>query len=328
MTTSFNVNVHDLEFMLKQIKIAEDHAGGKTLLQAIMDAYNVTAAKAAQMPAGLRTVDGRATTSSPVRKTTAPPTRSFRVCWHRCSSTNRTKATSTASRTPTTAPPGDVVDSDPRTISNLLVDQTAGNPAAVMAALQFSVFSETLLPGQVAAAANAIAVAYANRLALEDAAAAAENAEAIAAAALAQALADSPGAVAALAAANAELLAAQTALADATAASNAADAAVSRGTGRRKCRRKRPGRLDCRRDPGRRGADRRTEHAGRLCRRDEPGRCRRWSCCHCSAAAAAAALALSDATLDPGDSAAVDAALAAANRRCCRRPRRLTCWRC
>ena len=63
-TTSFTVTKADLEFMLKQIKIAEATSaahtpvGTKTTIQAIMDAFGVTAANAAQMPAGLRTVDG------------------------------------------------------------------------------------------------------------------------------------------------------------------------------------------------------------------------------------------------------------------------------
>ena len=63
MATSFEVNIADLEFILKQIRIAEDTSVGyttapKTILQSIMDAYGVTAVNAAQMPAGLRTVDG------------------------------------------------------------------------------------------------------------------------------------------------------------------------------------------------------------------------------------------------------------------------------
>ena len=50
MATSFDVNIADLEFILKQIKIAEDTSVGytsttdpKTILQSIMDAYGVRA---------------------------------------------------------------------------------------------------------------------------------------------------------------------------------------------------------------------------------------------------------------------------------------------
>ena len=62
---NFVINAADLEYVLKQIKIAEATSAGYTpdvapvsILQAIMDAYAVTAANATQMPAGLRTVDG------------------------------------------------------------------------------------------------------------------------------------------------------------------------------------------------------------------------------------------------------------------------------
>ncbi len=57
MATSFNVN--DLQFIPKQIKIADTSsaaysAAPATILQAIMDAYGVTAVNAAQLPAGLK----------------------------------------------------------------------------------------------------------------------------------------------------------------------------------------------------------------------------------------------------------------------------------
>src|SRR5687768_4543609 len=62
---NFVVNVADLKHVLKQIKIAEATSLGYTpavapvtILQAIMDAYGVSAVNAAQLPAGLRTVDG------------------------------------------------------------------------------------------------------------------------------------------------------------------------------------------------------------------------------------------------------------------------------
>ncbi|TNC68236.1 hypothetical protein [Rubellimicrobium roseum] len=58
MSTSFHVNQHDLEFILKQIKIAELHAGGMSTIAAIQEVYGVSAQDAALMPAGLRTVDG------------------------------------------------------------------------------------------------------------------------------------------------------------------------------------------------------------------------------------------------------------------------------
>ena len=62
---SFTVNIADLDYILKQIKIAEDTSEAytpatptKTILQSIMDTYGLSAADAAIAPFGLRTVDG------------------------------------------------------------------------------------------------------------------------------------------------------------------------------------------------------------------------------------------------------------------------------
>ena len=62
-TSSFNINVDDLQYMLKQIKIAEATSIGytaapKTTLDSIIAAYGGDAISAALLPAGLRTVDG------------------------------------------------------------------------------------------------------------------------------------------------------------------------------------------------------------------------------------------------------------------------------
>ena len=145
MASSFNVNVHDLEFILKQIKIAEDHAGGKTLLQAIMDAYGTTAANAALLPAGLRTVDGSLNSlvagqenfgaadtlfprlTDPVYQTVDGPGIDFNgdgivdVINHNYGDTNGPAPGGTRS----------VADTDPRVISNLIVDMSVTNPAAI-----------------------------------------------------------------------------------------------------------------------------------------------------------------------------------------------------
>ena len=145
MASSFNVNVHDLQYILKQIKIAEDHAGGKTLLQAIMDAYGTTAANAAQLPAGLRTVDGSLNSlvagqenfgaadmlfprlTDPVYQTVDGPGIDFNgdgivdVINHNYGDTNGPAPGGTRS----------VADTDPRVISNLIVDMSVTNPAAI-----------------------------------------------------------------------------------------------------------------------------------------------------------------------------------------------------
>lgn len=167
MATSFNVNINDLQYILKQIKISEDHAGGKTLLQSIMDAYGTTAANAAQLPAGLRTVDGSYNSLVPGQENLGAADQIFPRLLAPVFVNDATGSIDFDG--PGGAPavsqgnygqPGVVIDSSPRTISNLVNDQTAGNPAAVMAALQYSVFNELIPPSQVATAAAAIATAY------------------------------------------------------------------------------------------------------------------------------------------------------------------------
>jgi Ca2+-binding RTX toxin-like protein len=157
MATSFNINQADLAFILKQIRIAEATSEGYTpvippvsILQAIMDAYGLDATKAAIAPFGLRTVDGtynnlasQATSTLGAADTLFPRLLDPQYV-------NDSYAT----------PGSNVVDPAPRVISNLIVDMTAGNPAAVMAALENSVFEGTILDSQVAAAATAIRTAH------------------------------------------------------------------------------------------------------------------------------------------------------------------------
>jgi Ca2+-binding RTX toxin-like protein len=150
MTTSFTVNKADLEFILKQIKISEATSVGYTpavapvsIQQAIMDAYGLSAADAAIAPYGLRTVDGSfnslvagqdkfgaADTLFP--RLTDPVYR------------NDTDGDSIDFDGPGGQPPvvqgnygvpGNVVDADPRIISNLIVDMSVNNPAAIAAYL-------------------------------------------------------------------------------------------------------------------------------------------------------------------------------------------------
>ena len=77
-----------------------------------------------------------ATTSSPARPRSAPPTRTSRA-WCPSRSSRRRRATRTdpgpqdVVDTSYTQTAGTVLDSQPRVISNLIVDQTASNPAAV-----------------------------------------------------------------------------------------------------------------------------------------------------------------------------------------------------
>lgn len=147
MTTSFSVNTQDLIYILKQIQIAEAHASGTPLLEAIMQAYGTTAANAAQMPVGLRTVDGTFNNLYTAAGATigAADTLFPRLTDPRYMNDqdgDKLALGPPGSGAPTItntnyATPGSVADADPRLISNLIVDMTAGNPAAVMAALAY-----------------------------------------------------------------------------------------------------------------------------------------------------------------------------------------------
>jgi Ca2+-binding RTX toxin-like protein len=150
MATSFSINTADLAFILKQIKIAEDTSIGYTpivppvsILQAIMDAYGLDAANAAIAPFGLRTVDGSFNNLLPGQshfgaadtlfpRLTDPVFR------------NDTDSDAIDFDGPGGQPPvvqgnygqaGTVVDADPRIISNLIVDMSVNNPAAIDAFL-------------------------------------------------------------------------------------------------------------------------------------------------------------------------------------------------
>ncbi|MDQ1901638.1 peroxidase family protein [Paracoccus sp. WLY502] len=142
MSTSFHVNVHDLQFILKQIKVAELHSGGMTTVEAIQQVYDVSAQDAALMPAGLRTVDGRdnnllpgqndlGASETPFPRLTDPVYGNDQDDSIEMGGPGGPVLTNTDY-----SQPGSVVDADPRIISNLIVDQTAGNPAAVYAALK------------------------------------------------------------------------------------------------------------------------------------------------------------------------------------------------
>src|SRR5262247_3173683 len=103
----------DLEFILQQIIIAERNAAGESLRDILPNV---------QVPFGLRTVDGTfnnlvtgqgefGAADNLFPRLTEPVFR-------------------TAEAGTSYADPGTVIDSQPRTISNLIADQTANNPAA------------------------------------------------------------------------------------------------------------------------------------------------------------------------------------------------------
>ena len=167
-TTSFNINIDDLQFILKQIRIAEASSIGYgtaapvSILQAIMDAYGATAEAAALLPAGLRTVDGTFNNLLIAPTVTDPGTSEFGaadtlfprltdpVFIGDASGTidfdgagpgpaitqGNYGVLADASPAPGLQPGiGSVVDTAPRIISNLIVDMSVNNPAAIAAYL-------------------------------------------------------------------------------------------------------------------------------------------------------------------------------------------------
>jgi Ca2+-binding RTX toxin-like protein len=146
------LNQHDLQFILTQIKIAEAHSAGTPLNQLIT---------APHLPYGLRTVDGSYNNIIPGRELwgaadqTMP--RMFDPYWRNDGDGDTmpfgppgapvvTNNDYGVDGVPTPSPmmngghSGNVADADPRIISNLIVDQTPNNPAAVIAALQHAGF--------------------------------------------------------------------------------------------------------------------------------------------------------------------------------------------
>ena len=127
----FNLNASDLRFILQQIRISEAHAGGGTLT-----GTGPLQVESPLLPFGLRTVDGSLNNLQPGQADFGRADRLFpRVL--------SPPLFRTAEPNPF-APPGPptayyqnggtVFDSQPRTVSNLIVDQTGKNPAAVAAA--------------------------------------------------------------------------------------------------------------------------------------------------------------------------------------------------
>ncbi|TWC42821.1 Ca2+-binding RTX toxin-like protein, partial [Pseudomonas sp. SJZ079] len=107
----------DLAFILDQIKVAEHQAAGENLVSLLPNI---------RMPFGLRTVDGSLNNLLPGQSEFGAADTVF----PRLTTPNFRPAEAGTSYTQTS---GLVVDSQPRTISNLIVDQTAHNPAAVAA---------------------------------------------------------------------------------------------------------------------------------------------------------------------------------------------------
>ncbi|MGH2820414.1 MAG: peroxidase family protein, partial [Actinomycetota bacterium] len=142
----FNLNPSDLKFILRQIKIAEAHARTATpanpcgtLLGTGPNQIPNTGNQAEELPFGLRTVDGTCNNLMPGQGRFGAADSVF----PRMTTPRFRNAEAGDPDGPGPAPSGPtsyaqtngtVIDSEPRVISNLIVDQSKSNPAAVAAA--------------------------------------------------------------------------------------------------------------------------------------------------------------------------------------------------
>ena len=129
----------DLEFILQQIKIAEAHAGGASLYDLVGNPL---------LPYGLRTVDGTYNNLVPGQQHYGSADQTmprllepeFRDAENGIDGPGAPPGfPGSGTQTSYEQTSGYVVDSQPRVISNLIVDQSLNNPAAVMAALEAEV---------------------------------------------------------------------------------------------------------------------------------------------------------------------------------------------
>jgi hypothetical protein len=117
----------DLQFILDQILIAERQAAGEQLIDILPNV---------QVPWGLRTVDGSLNNLVPGNETFGEADNLFPRLLDPVFRDDQDGDTMDFGPAPPPvintnyAASGDVADADPRTISNLIVDQTANNPAA------------------------------------------------------------------------------------------------------------------------------------------------------------------------------------------------------
>lgn len=161
---------HDLDFILKQIKIAEAHAGGTPLDQIrvnasgnVVQSGGTLAISQPLSPYGLRTVNGSFNNLTEGRDqwgaADQPFTRVTLPYWRDEQDDQMPFPGYVPGDNNNYGQPGNVgvVDADPRIISNLIVDQTLGNPAAIYAGLMHAGLSGTALRN----AQDAILEAYA-----------------------------------------------------------------------------------------------------------------------------------------------------------------------
>jgi Ca2+-binding RTX toxin-like protein len=134
----FRVNKADLEFILKQIKISENHAAGGNLVCEDPADLSGDCVPDPKLPWGLRTVDGTYNNLQPDQETFGAGAQVFpRLLTPEFKPAGPMPDMDGPGPMPGGQPTsyaqkkGYVADAEPRIISNLIVDQTVGNPAAV-----------------------------------------------------------------------------------------------------------------------------------------------------------------------------------------------------
>ena len=135
----FTITPSDLAFILKQIKISEAHVANTTSATGPCGALIGTGPNQIPSPLvsqGLRTVDGSCNNLQPGQETFGAADQTFpRLATPVFQAAEAVPpGFGPAGSTSYEQKKGNVFDSEPRTISNLIVDQTSTNPAAVAAA--------------------------------------------------------------------------------------------------------------------------------------------------------------------------------------------------
>ncbi|MGE8499603.1 MAG: peroxidase family protein [Pseudomonas sp.] len=194
----------DLDFILQQIRISEAHAAGTPLLDLVGNPL---------LPWGLRTVDGTynnlvagqehyGSADQVMPRLLDPEFIDAENGIDGPGSPPGFPGSNTQTSYQQTS--GYVVDSQPRTISNLIVDQSLGNPAAVIAALDYAGSEDSYGDALLVAEANSTAKAAAAAALAANSGVAASAATLAASSAAASAAADSAAAAQATAAADAQ----------------------------------------------------------------------------------------------------------------------------
>jgi hypothetical protein len=133
----FTVTPADLAFILKQIKIAENHAASATVANpcAGLIGTGPNQIESPLLSLGLRTVDGTCNNLQAGQEKFGAADMTFpRLTDPEFSPAENATAFGGSATSSYVQTSGAVADSEPRTVSNLIVDQTSTNPAAVAAA--------------------------------------------------------------------------------------------------------------------------------------------------------------------------------------------------